>query len=169
MRDTAEKVFYGSWCRIVNGVVIRKSPAKCWRFSRTFVRDFGLHISFTSRIAPHKEVNLSHFRKHWEVRVFMKRSKREVTMWQIQEKAKKIEGSKFGEAKRLTMLFGVFALRNEFVGVRLTDSFCLVRSWGEFSCLSFWKNWAGKKSFLCLSCLKNRAEIKHSLHVLLEK
>ena len=85
----------------------------------------------------------------------MKRSKREVTMWQIQEKAKKIEGSKFGEAKRLTMLFGVFALRNEFVGVRLTDSFCLVRK--------------EKKSFLCLSCLKNRAEIKHSLHVLLEK
>ena len=26
-----------------------------------------------------------------------------------------------------------------------------------------------KKSFLCLSCLKNRAEIKHSLLVLLEK
>ena len=169
MQDTAEKVFYGSWCRIVNGVVIRKSPAKCWRFSRTFVRDFGLHISFTSRIAPHKEVNSSHFRKHWEIRVFMKRSKREVTMWQIQEKAKKIEGRRFGEAKRLTMLFGVFALHNEFVGVRLTDSFCLVRSWGEFSCLSFWKNWAGKKSFLCLSCLKNRAEIKHSLLVLLEK
>ena len=173
MRDTAEKVFYGSWCRIVNGVVIRKYPAtcsaKCWRFSRTFVRDFGLHISFTSRIAPHKEVNSSHFRKHWEIRVFMKRSKREVTMWQIQEKAKKIVGRRFGEAKRLTMLFGVFALRNEFVGVRLTDSFCLVRSWGEFSCLSFWKNWAGKKSFLCLSCLKNRAEIKHSLLVLLEK
>ena len=57
----------------------------------------------------------------------MKRSKREVTMWQIQEKAKKIEGRGFGEAKRPTMLFGVFALRNEFVGVRLTDSFCLVR------------------------------------------
>lgn len=153
MRDTAEKVFYGSWCRIVNGVVIRKSPAKCWRFSRTFVRDFGLHISFTSRIAPHKEVNSSHFRKHWEIRVFMKRSKREVTMWQIQEKAKKIEGSKFGEAKRLTMLFGVFALRNEFVGVRLTDSFCLVRLWGEFSYLSCWKNWAGKKRafFACLA------------------
>ena len=76
-------------------------------------------------------------------------------MWQIQEKAKKIEGRRFGVAKRLTMLFGVFALRNEFVGVRLTDSFCLVRK--------------EKKSFLCLSCLKNRAEIKHSLHVLLEK
>lgn len=153
MRDTAEKVFYGSWCRIVNGVVIRKSPAKCWRFSRTFVRDFGLHISFTSRIAPHKEVNSSHFRKHWEVRVFMKRSKREVTMWQIQEKAKKIEGRRFGEAKRPTMLFGVFALRNEFVGVRLTDSFCLVRLWGEFSYLSCWKNWAGKKRafFACLA------------------
>ena len=30
-------------------------------------------------------------------------------MWQIQEKAKKIEGRKFGEAKRPTMLFGVFA------------------------------------------------------------
>ena len=85
----------------------------------------------------------------------MKRSKREVTMWQIQEKAKKIEGRRFGEAKRLTMLFGVFALRNEFVGVRFTDSFCLVRK--------------EKKSFLCLSCLKKRAEIKHSLHVLLEK
>lgn len=153
MRDTAEKVFYGSWCRIVNGVVIRKSPAKCWRFSRTFVRDFGLHISFTSRIAPHKEVNSSHFRKHWEIRVFMKRSKREVTMWQIQEKAKKIEGRRFGEAKRPTMLFGVFALRNEFVGVRLTDSFCLVRLWGEFSYLSCWKNWAGKKKafFACLA------------------
>lgn len=153
MRDTAEKVFYGSWCRIVNGVVIRKSPAKCWRFSRTFVRDFGLHISFTSRIAPHKEVNSSHFRKHWEIRVFMKRSKREVTMWQIQEKAKKIEGRRFGEAKRPTMLFGVFALRNEFVGVRLTDSFCLVRLWGEFSYLSCWKNWAGKKRafFACLA------------------
>lgn len=153
MRDTAEKVFYGSWCRIVNGVVIRKSPAKCWRFSRTFVRDFGLHISFTSRIAPHKEVNSPHFRKHWEVRVFMKRSKREVTMWQIQEKAKKIEGRRFGEAKRPTMLFGVFALRNEFVGVRLTDSFCLVRLWGEFSYLSCWKNWAGKKRafFACLA------------------
>lgn len=153
MRDTAEKVFYGSWCRIVNGVVFRKSPAKCWRFSRTFVRDFGLHISFTSRIAPHKEVNSSHFRKHWEIRVFMKRSKREVTMWQIQEKAKKIEGRRFGEAKRPTMLFGVFALRNEFVGVRLTDSFCLVRLWGEFSYLSCWKNWAGKKRafFACLA------------------
>lgn len=153
MRDTAQKVFYGSWCRIVNGVVIRKSPAKCWRFSRTFVRDFGLHISFTSRIAPHKEVNSSHFRKHWEIRVFMKRSKREVTMWQIQEKAKKIEGRRFGEAKRPTMLFGVFALRNEFVGVRLTDSFCLVRLWGEFSYLSCWKNWAGKKRafFACLA------------------
>lgn len=153
MRDTAEKVFYGSWCRIVNDVVIRKSPAKCWRFSRTFVRDFGLHISFTSRIAPHKEVNSSHFRKHWEIRVFMKRSKREVTMWQIQEKAKKIEGRRFGEAKRPTMLFGVFALRNEFVGVRLTDSFCLVRLWGEFSYLSCWKNWAGKKRafFACLA------------------
>ena len=153
MRDTAEKVFYGSWCRIVNGVVIRKSPAKCWRFSRTFVRDFGLHISFTSRIAPHKEVNSSHFRKHWEIRVFMKRSKREVTMWQIQEKAKKIEGRRFGEAKRPTMLFGVFVLRNEFVGVRLTDSFCLVRLWGEFSYLSCWKNWAGKKRafFACLA------------------
>ena len=167
MRDTAEKVFYGSWCRIVNGVVIRKSPAKCWRFSRTFVRDFGLHISFTSRIAPHKEVNSSHFRKHWEIRVFMKRSKREVTMWQIQEKAKKIEGRRFGEAKRPTMLFGVFALRNEFVGVRLTDSFCLVR-W-VFLLVLLEKLSRKKKSFLCLSCLKNRAEIKHSLLVLLEK
>ena len=49
-------------------------------------------------------------------------------MWQIQEKAKKIVGRRFGEAKRLTMLFSVFALRDEFVGVRLTDSFCLVRS-----------------------------------------
>lgn len=169
MRDTAEKVFYGSWCRIVNGVVIRKSPAKCWRFSRTFVRDFGLHISFTSRIAPHKEVNSSHFRKHWEIRVHEKVKKRSHHVANPRESQKdrrqKIWWGEETDHALRCLCFTQWICRSSFNRFVLPGE---VVRW-VFLLVLLEKLSRKKKSFLCLSCLKNRAEIKHSLLVLLEK
>ena len=75
------------WNRIVEGVIIRNSPAECWGFFRDLYLHFPLHHELHLTV----EVNLLHIPKQWEVGVFMKWAKRQVAVWEISETGRTTE------------------------------------------------------------------------------
>ena len=71
-------MFKGNRYPRAKGVIIGRPPAECWPFSRALVWDLDLHILFTTRLTLHnKRKFVAYFAKCREIRVFIKRSRRE--------------------------------------------------------------------------------------------